>query len=372
MAPRILEGPSSDEHSSLGCGCLNGSKHFRSRRHPVVQILLVVLASLTSTAAAEAPAKAGASTELPIVQPGVRLSWVRGPSAVGCPDASTIETDTVRRLGHNPFAGQPTSFIEALVTREMESYRVTILMRDAQGKLLGSRVLTSGASDCQTLATAAALTIAILIDPDAVARSSAEAPPKPPAGPPPALPSTDKAAADPPAGGRAGRATAMGIAGRGLLPRTALGAGLALTLDVGRYGAVGTIVGLFPDQRSRISGGDFGFGLSSAQFLGCFARSNPMIRWEVCAGGMVSALHVVVYAAVPEDPGEKWAVGVTAMARSIIKLVGPAVLEVSLSATDVWPRRTFVVAGRPPGADTVFTQGAVALAASIGVGVGWR
>ena len=86
----------------------------------------------------------------------------------------------------------------------------------------------------------------------------------------------------------------------------------------------------------------------------------------------MSVLHVVVYAPAPEDPGEKWAVGVTAMARSIVKLVGPAVLEVGVSASDIWPRRTFVVAGRPQGADTVFTQRAIALAASIGVGVGWR
>ena len=85
---------------------------------------------------------------------------------------------------------------------------------------------------------------------------------------------------------------------------------------------------------------------------------------------MVSALHVVVYAPAPDDPGEKWAFGVTAMARSIVKLVGPAVLEVSVSATDIWPRRTFLVAGARTA--TVFTQRATALAASIGVGVGWR
>jgi hypothetical protein len=337
-----------------------------------VQILVLLLASLSGAADSAAPRTAGASPEPPLAQPGVRLSWVRGPSATGCPDVSTIEADTVRRLGHNPFAQQPMSFIEAMVAREVDSYRVTIVMRDAQGKPLGSRVLTSGASDCRPLATAAALTIAILIDPDAVARSSVEALPTSPSGPPPSLPSTDQAPPRRPAEGRTARATAMGIAGRGLLPQATLGAGLALTLDVGRYGAVGTIVGLFPDQRSRISGGDFAFGLSFAQFLGCFARPNPVIRWEVCAGGIVSALHVVVYAPAPDDPGEKWAVGVTAMARAIVKLVGPVVLEIGVGATDIWPRRAFAVAGRPPGADTVFTQAAIALAASIGVGVGWR
>ena len=172
----------------------------------VVQILLVVLASLTSAAASAALPMGGGSTELPIAQPGVRLSWVRGSSATDCPDASTVETDTVRRLGHNPFAQQPMSFIEAVVTREVESYRVTILMRDAQGKLLGSRVLTSGASDCRPLATAAALTIAILIDPDVVARSSEEAPPPAPAGPPPALPSTEPGST-PSSGGEPGWAS---------------------------------------------------------------------------------------------------------------------------------------------------------------------
>jgi hypothetical protein len=333
----------------------NVSDAFAAAGVPVVQILLILLASLTSTAAS-----------------GVRLSWVRGLSATDCPDAYAVETDTVRRLGHNPFAQQPKSFIEAVVTREAESFQVTIMMRDAQGKMLDSRVLVSNAADCRPLATAAALTIAILIDPDAVARSSVEAPPPSPAGRPPSLANTDQAAPQRPAEGRGGRATAMGIADRGLLPQAALGAGLAVTLDVARHWAVGTIVGLFPDQRSRISGGDFAFGMSSAQFLGCFARPNPVIRWELCAGGMVSALHVVVYAPEPANPGEKWAVGVTAMARSIVKLVGPVVLEVSASATDIWPRRAFVVAGRPQGADTVFTQGAIALAASVGVGVGWR
>ncbi|MEP6652556.1 MAG: hypothetical protein ABJA82_04305 [Myxococcales bacterium] len=322
--------------------------------------------SLISVTAAVVPRSAVAA--LPLGQPGVRLSWVRGPSATGCPDAATIEADTVRRLGHNPFAQRPVHFIEAVVTREVESYRVTILMRDGEGKLLGSRVLSSGASDCRPLATAAALTIAILIDPDALARTSEDAPVQPP----PPLSTAREAAPAANTTRWAGRVMATGLVGWGLLPDAAFGAGLAATVDVRRYGAVGVVLGVLPEQRSTISGGDFAFGMSFAQLVGCFARPGTLVRWEICGGGMVSALHVVVYAPEPEDPGQKWTVGATEMARSIVKLIGSAALEVGLSASEGWSRRSFFIAGRPTSGNTVFTQPAVALAAWIGVGVGWQ
>ncbi|MEO5767206.1 MAG: hypothetical protein ABIS92_02550 [Polyangia bacterium] len=334
--------------------------------------LITLLVILISVAEAGVPRSAVAMAALPLGQPGVRLSWVRGPSAAGCPDATTIEADTVRRLGHNPFAQRPAHFIEAVVTREVESYRVTILMRDGEGKLLGSRVLNSGASDCRPLATAAALTIAILIDPDALSRTSADAPAQPVVMPPPPAPGAREAAPKAVTARRAGRVMATGLVGWGLLPDAAFGASLATTVDVGRYGAVGMVLGVLPEQRSPISGGDFAFGLSFAQLVGCFARPGTLVRLELCGGGMVSALHVVVYAPEPDNPGQKWMVGATEMARSVVKLVGSAVLEVGLSASEGWPRRSFFIAGRPTAGNTVFAQPAVALAAWIGVGVGWQ
>ncbi len=342
--------------------------------HPsLAQGCIALLVSLTAVAAAAGtPGPGAGATGLAVGQPGVRLSWVRGPSATDCPDAATIEADTVRRLGHDPFARRAVHFIEAVVTREVESYRVTILMRDGEGKLLGSRVLTSGASDCRPLATAAALTIAILIDPEALARTSDEAPARAPARLAPPPPGTGEASPQGHKARWAGRAMATGLVGWGYLPEAAFGAALATTVELGRYGAVGSVIGVFPEQRSTINGGDFAFGLSFAQLMGCVARPGTIVRWELCGGGVLSALHVVVYAPLPEDPGQKWSVGATETIRSIVKLIGTAVLEVGVSATEAWPRRAFFIAGRPTGMDTVFVQPAIALAAWIGVGLGWQ
>jgi len=99
---------------------------------------------------------------------GVHLSWVRGDGAAGCPDAGFIEAQVAARLGDAPFRRPPTQFVEALVTRPAQTLLVAIAMRGADGALLGSRTLTSAADDCRSVANAAALTIAILIDPDAL------------------------------------------------------------------------------------------------------------------------------------------------------------------------------------------------------------
>ncbi|HZL18602.1 MAG TPA: hypothetical protein VFG23_12745, partial [Polyangia bacterium] len=111
---------------------------------------------------------------------GVHLSWVRGDGAAGCPDAGFIEAQVAARLGDAPFRRPPTQFVEALVTRPAQTLLVAIAMRGADGALLGSRTLTSAADDCRSVANAAALTIAILIDPDALLRAAPPAPaPKP-------------------------------------------------------------------------------------------------------------------------------------------------------------------------------------------------
>ena len=150
-------------------------------------LALAAAAATTTTANAAGEADPGAgggglADGQPGAQPGVHLSWVRGEGAGVCPDAAAIEAEVTERLGGNPFARTPTQFIEAIVTQKAEGFQVTIAMRGGEGKLIGSRALTSSPGDCRSIATAAALTIAILIDPDALARAPA---PKPPPAPPP-------------------------------------------------------------------------------------------------------------------------------------------------------------------------------------------
>lgn len=287
---------------------------------------------------------------------------MRGDSASDCPDAAAIEAQAAARLGDNPFRRPPGQFIEAVVTRPMDTFQVNIAMRGTDGKLIGNRTLSSAAGDCRSIANAAALTIAILIDPDAILRSAPTPAPPAPAAPPPA-PSGPK-----------GRVVLIALGGYGKLPQPALGAGLSATLDVSRRAAIGVVTGYLPERRTTPDDG-FGFGLAFAELLGCFVPvpgdSSPL-RFELCAGISANVLHAVVYGAGATDPGQRWYAGLSQLTRLIIPIGSIALAEVGLGASEAVPRRSFFVEGRPPGMDTVFTQPAVAVTAWTGVGLRWR
>jgi hypothetical protein len=298
--------------------------------------------------------------------PGVHLSWVRGDGAGVCPDAAAIETEVTERLGGNPFARAPTQFIEAVITQKAEGFQVTIAMRGGEGKLLGSRALTSSPGDCQSIATAAALTIAILIDPDALARAPAPKPPPPPVAPPAT-------------GARvpAGRLTALAGAGWGLVPGVAPGAGLAATIDAPGPFAIGLTAVLYPEQRPDPPDDGFAFGLTYAELAGCWlplAQLAPAarLRLELCAGAAVGVLHAVVFTATPTAPGQRWTFAPAQLTRLIIPIFGGLIAEIAVEATEPLPRRAFFVAGRPAGMETVFAQPAVSLAGWGGVGLRWK
>ena len=301
------------------------------------------------------------------VRPGVHLSWVRGDGAGICPDAAAIEAEVAERLGSNPFARAPTQFIEAVITQKTEGFQVTIAMRGGEGKLLGSRALTSSPGDCQSIATAAALTIAILIDPDALARAPApKPPPPPPAAPPAAGPHVP-----------AGRLTAFAGAGWGLVPGVAPGAGLAATIDTPGPFAISLTAVFYPEQRPDPPNDGFAFGLTYGELAGCWLPLTQLapaarLRLELCAGATVGVLHAVVFAATPTAPGQRWTFAPAQLTRLIIPIFGGLVVEVAVEATEPLPRRAFFVAGRPAGTETVFAQPAVTLAGWGGIGLRWK
>jgi len=333
--------------------------------------LAAAAAATTTTTAANAAGEAdpgagggGPAGGQPGGQPGVHLSWVRGEGAGVCPDAAAIEAEVTERLGGNPFVRTPTQFIEAIVTQKAEGFQVTIAMRGGEGKLIGSRALTSSPGDCRSIATAAALTIAILIDPDALARAPA---PKPPPAPPPPPPAP---AADSPGG----RVTAVAGAGWGQVPGVAPGGGLSATIDVSASFAIGVAAVVFPEQRAPAPDDGFAFGLTYGELVGCFVplASASGLRWELCAGATAGILHAVVYAGTPTGPGQRWTFAVAQLTRVIIPIYQGLVVEIGLEATEPLSRRAFFVAGRPAGMDTVFTQPVVTVAGWAGVGVRWR
>src|SRR5450755_3770225 len=114
----------------------------------------------------------------------LRLSWVRSASAASCPDAGHVEADVEQRLGWSPFVhpNAASESIEASVTRDNDVWRAAIELRAADGSSLGSRDVESPAASCASLAAAAGLAIALMIEPlspGQPARAALGAPPAP-------------------------------------------------------------------------------------------------------------------------------------------------------------------------------------------------
>jgi hypothetical protein len=330
--------------------------------------VLGVLLAATATRATAAPADAGVGPlgPKPVVV-GVHLSWVRNDAAADCPDAAAIEAQVASRLGDNPFRRTATQFIEAVITRQAETLQATIAMRSTDGKLMGSRTLASTSGDCRSIANAAALTIAILIDPDALMR---------PAVPPPSLPPRSPLPSPSPTGGigPSGRVTILAEGSWGLLPRPALGIALAATVEVGRRAAIGITGTFLPERRTSAPNDGFAFGLSTGELDGCFvpvAGGSAAVRAELCGGLSAGLLHAVVYAPAPLDPGQRWAFAATQLMRLVIPLFRAGVLETGAELAEPFPRRSFFVEGQPAGMDTVFTQPALAVTGFVGLGLRW-
>ena len=324
---------------------------------------IVIAATAAAATSARAAPEPGANTDGAGARPGVHLSWVRADGAGACPDAAAIEAEVAERLGSNPFARAPTQFIEAIVAQKPTGFAVDIAMRADDGKLLGNRSLTSSPGDCRSIATAAALTIAILIDPDALSRAPAPKPP-PPAAPPP----TTSARLPP------GRVTAIGGAGWGLVPGVAHGGGLAATIDVSRPIAIGLATVFYPESHAAPPDDGFAFGLTYAELVGCYVplAESRVVRLEICVGATAGLLHAAVFTGTPTEPGQRWTFGAAQLTRVIIPIYRGLVAELGLEVTKPLPRRAFFVEGRPVGMDTVFTQPVVTLAGWAGIGMRWR
>jgi hypothetical protein len=314
---------------------------------------------------ADATAAVGAATGK---RAGIHLSWVRDEATSACPDAGTVEKQVARRLDDDPFTRTPEQFIEALVTRDAGAFHVNITMRGADGTSLGSRTISSAAPDCRSIADAAALTIAILVDPDALLRPApVEVPPivVHAAPPPPPLVAA-------PASDLSGRVALLAMGEKGFLPDAAPGIGLSASVDLVRRASAGLAVGVFPEHRSTSVQGDFAFGLSFLDLDGCFVTPQPWLRWELCGGGSVGVLHVVVYDPQPVNPGQRWFFALSELTRVVVPVFQAWTIEVGVEALEPFVRRAFFVEGRPAGMDTVFTQPRVAWAGWMGVGLRWR
>ncbi len=122
------------------------------------------------------------------------LGWVRLAGADGCVATQPLARAVEARLGRAVFVSPSEAdvSVEGRIERKGPGFVATLLLRDAEGKTLGSRSLERGSPSCADLTESLVLIVAVMIDPDAALRPPPPAPPPPPppapAPPPPTAP----------------------------------------------------------------------------------------------------------------------------------------------------------------------------------------
>ncbi|MGA3119651.1 MAG: hypothetical protein ABSF69_02680 [Polyangiaceae bacterium] len=328
----------------------------------------------------------------------IRLVWVLGERTEGCGDGATIARRVAERLGRDVFSDTARRSIEGVIQHEGEHWDVHLYVRAADGSLAGSRYLTSTSADCAALDAAVTLAVALVIDPDAASRTASQRERTRPASLTPSPPPAGAAAAapvSPPAGfaavaaptvsvarptaspttpnvpaispGSSLSVTARALVAAGVLPAAAAGAAFSAEGPSGRpvEGSAGVVY--WPEVRT--SSREFAFGLT-AGWLGACARPWQAFRATVslCGKVYVGAIHSVVYALEPTEPGDRIWTGAALSLAARLRLVGPLVAELGGEMLVPVTRQRFKVQG-PSGSALVFQEWAAAGLGFVGVGV---
>jgi hypothetical protein len=253
-------------------------------------------ATLTAFAFALALALPRAAAGEPV--PRVALAW-RAPE--GCGDAAGVRFDVERLVRGSPPG--PRIEAEAEVTRDGDA--VHVLLRTRSAGVDGERRVE--AASCAQVASATAVILALMIDPNAAARAAAEDPPprvEPPpqvtAPPPPPGPMHQPPPIDAVASRASPRrpvrfvASASAAGDAGTMPGASVGGAIAVASLLGPY-RLGVRAGYFP-HRSEVlgarptAGGDF--SLFDAGFDACRALvDHRRARAELCAGVEIDHLE---------------------------------------------------------------------------------
>ncbi len=318
----------------------------------------VVISTIASCALAGLVAAAA------VVAPSgkVRLAWVRAEGASLCPAVEAVRDNVGRKLGWNPFDdGAPKSF-EVVARRSDRVWIADIYSYDAQRGTSGFRQVRSDANDCRELVDAVALALALAIDPEATLGA--------PAGPRPSprMATPEPGPLPPAAVPRAWHSmlTARGLAAVGALPRFALGAAIAATVDGPSRLALSTGAFLLPNVRTEPNAPVFGFGITAGWLDGCFVlhqAANTDVR--ACSGLRLGALHAVVYTPAPTDPGDRVWSALGASFAADQRLFGSVFIEVGLEATVPLLRYRFFAENLP---GVIFEQPPVFGSGFVGIG----
>lgn len=294
----------------------------RSRRRCAALTLGAALALGALPARSEAPRA-----------PSLRLSVVRSQDAADCPDQTEFAAlvDALARPDAPP-AG--AVLVDAQFFRERGQYTVALRV---SGDRTGQRTLHDPGAACASLAEAAALTVAILLDPD---RPAPPAPP--PTAPPLVAPSVTVPA---PIEVWSFWAAAGPLLTTGLTATPAAGAVVEVGLDRTSGWRLGVGVLWLPEREFRKAPGALDVSLLAATGRGCWLGAAGPVRVGGC--GRVAAGAYTASArgySTNLTPQEAW---VGAGATGVVE--GPVTGPLSWGAEVGWmasPRsRAFVIGG---------------------------
>lgn len=293
--------------------------------------LIGVLASLAATLVAigETPQPDGLALD---------LTW---EVPQGCPDLSSERAEIRRRVGDldrtvppEPIAAQGEIRVDA-----SGSYRLSL--RTRVGAITGERVLSG--QDCHELADAAALVLALLINPEA-ALAAEPAPPAPPPAPPPPAPL-------PPAPVRQRSGLGCGldaVLASAVLP--GLGQGLAARFfyQRGLLAATVQVAGFLPSEKRAplLPGASASFyRLESALALCGATPSDQRLGGMLCAGGAIVRLHGESSGvSTPGQASAYWPEGLL-VASGHLRLTSAARLHLAAEGHGLGSRPDFAILG---------------------------
>lgn len=308
--------------------------------------------------------------------PRVHLSWTRDAEAAeACPGATQVQADVAERLGFSPFVvgDARSASIEVLVTHDRARWQAAVAMRDADGGLRGNRHVESAAADCHSLAAAAALAIALMIDPELLLRPpprpaaapTPESSPAPSSTPPVSLPASSSLRTPPRGAVAIGATVAVGV-----LPEPAFGPILRGELELFRHWSIVASAQFFPGQQLTRAGTDAWLGLTLGRFGPCY-RVKLGDRWAIASCGSILLGSLSLSIAAPEavQAGPRAWLGV-ASGLSLTLQTGALELAFEADALAHLRRHDYTVAReQPPRSESLFTEPAVGVLGSLTTGV---
>lgn len=296
--------------------------------------------------------RAGQSLDGAAAPSAIAITWT---APEGCPGADEIKAEVRRMAGAAAPTAEATE-VHATVLRDPgNAWQLTLTTK--VGARQGERKL--GASDCAELGRAAALVIALMINP---AADPSAAPPvvTPPPAPPPAPPPPP----EPPRASRFALGAAV-LVGSGQLPDGAIGLGARFAVGGGAFSAQLRGDLWFPRDAGSAAKPSAGgsFGAVDLGLGGCLtARPDRRLGPNICAGAAVTGTHATGFGV--NNPGAATVISAGAFLEGAlrVKLTTRNALRVGIEALAPFERPSFALAG----VGTVFRPAPIWLRGTLG------